>query len=475
MMKKREALKYFQALGKTFKMKEFRKYITKKEEIDFSLEEKDGHIVYVPGKNKLEEIPAGCILHTLNDQLVSNFGLNLSGTLEYLSFPEHYPLTLVFRSDHGQEGNHIKKKLTCPVPDNFFGEITPLTDKEIEHYTKLAQSWVKGLLDASTSDEGFEYVCTKNDVDVYQGTWPGSQLHLIRGVTRVKASKDEARALMISDTTEKFRRLFHMIDAHFQDGLVLHQFPANYKAPQVPFYSIKWAVMGSPGPVWFRDVCWLEYGDIIIDETGNELGFGVGSSITRPECPTLENYKLVRAEILSTGYVFKHRVDDPGYMDIIYVIQADPKGWIPKWAVNMFAWQQALNVSRIRKIIEGTLEAKERMSHHDRHGAEVQGVLVPHGQTHTVPIKVTQTLSRISFGFCSNHYDIGCYMSGLPADREWSKSKRFSSNVTPVNGQVLVTDVGEYTLVFDNSYSWFKSKQIYYWYHLSSNEGSSES
>ena len=62
MMKKREALKYFQALGKTFKMKEFKKYITKKEEIDFSLEEKDGHIVYVPGKNKLEEIP-GIYLH----------------------------------------------------------------------------------------------------------------------------------------------------------------------------------------------------------------------------------------------------------------------------------------------------------------------------------------------------------------------------------------------------------------------------
>lgn len=43
-------------------MKEFKKYITKKEEIDFSLEEKDGHIVYVPGKNKLEEIP-GIYLH----------------------------------------------------------------------------------------------------------------------------------------------------------------------------------------------------------------------------------------------------------------------------------------------------------------------------------------------------------------------------------------------------------------------------
>lgn len=37
---------------------------------------------------------------------------------------------------------------------------------------------------------------------------------------------------------------------------------------------------------------------------------------------------------------------------VIHVIQVDPKGWIPKWAVNMFAWQQALNVARIRKIIE---------------------------------------------------------------------------------------------------------------------------
>lgn len=32
--------------------------------------------------------------------------------------------------------------------------------------------------------------------------------------------------------------------------------------------------------------------------------------------------------------------------------------------------------------------------------------------------------------------------------------------------QVLVVDVGEYCLVFDNFYSWFKFKQIYYWYYV---------
>lgn len=36
--------------------------------------------------------------------------------------------------------------------------------------------------------------------------------------------------------------------------------------------------------------------------------------------------------------------------------------------------------------------------------------------------------------------------------------------------QVLVADAGEYCLVFDNSYSWFKSKQIYYWYHVATNQ-----
>ena len=74
-----------------------------------------------------------------------------------------------------------------------------------------------------------------------------------------------------------FLSLFHFLDGSFQDGLVLHQFPAGYKVPEFPFYSIKWAVMGSPiaSPVWDRDVCWLEYGDITHDEAGRELGFGV--------------------------------------------------------------------------------------------------------------------------------------------------------------------------------------------------------
>ena len=62
---------------------------------------------------------------------------------------------------------------------------------------------------------------------------------------------------------------------------MLHRFPKNYKHPDMPFYAIKWAVFDAPGPVSARDVCWLEYGDIKLDDQGREFGFGVVSFLAR--------------------------------------------------------------------------------------------------------------------------------------------------------------------------------------------------
>lgn len=38
-------------------MKEFKKYVATRDEIDFSLEEKSGHVVYVPSKDKFDPVP----------------------------------------------------------------------------------------------------------------------------------------------------------------------------------------------------------------------------------------------------------------------------------------------------------------------------------------------------------------------------------------------------------------------------------
>jgi len=38
-------------------MKDFKKYVARKDEIDFCLEEKSGHVVYVPANGKSDQVP----------------------------------------------------------------------------------------------------------------------------------------------------------------------------------------------------------------------------------------------------------------------------------------------------------------------------------------------------------------------------------------------------------------------------------
>lgn len=40
------------------------------------------------------------------------------------------------------------------------------------------------------------------------------------------------------------------------------------------------------------------------------------SSIERPECPTMEDYKLVRANIMTSGYLFRPVPNSADYMEV---------------------------------------------------------------------------------------------------------------------------------------------------------------
>ncbi|KXJ14256.1 uncharacterized protein LOC110239123 [Exaiptasia diaphana] len=449
-------------------MTEAQVVLRSKSDIDFEFVAKNDHIIASYLTTSSSKIPGGSYLYSINGHQLhgSSSASLLKDVNQTIESEKSYPLTLVFKSELDVK---VRKKMNFPVSNKFLGEFPPLSEKEWDEYKSLAKSWVQPLIDASNSDEGFDYVCTRENVEIYQGHDPHKKIQMVRGKTKVKCSKDEMRAFMISPTTDSFRRLFHMIDAHFQDGILVHKCPKDYKHPEVPFYSIKWAVMGvRSSPFWLRDVCWLEYGDILKDENGEEFGFGVASSIERPtECPTMEEYKLVRADVMVSGYLFRPVPNAPDYMEITYVVQADPKGWLPAWAVNMFAWQQALNVARIRHNAEGIHQAKEKMADHTRNGAAVQGVLVPHGQSYAIDIDSPEGSSILSFGFCTEDHDIGFYVTKLNSDISWSESTRYSADKSPISGQVKLSKKC-HQIIFDNTYSWFTAKQVYYWFSVSS-------
>merc|ERR1719271_2123448 len=40
-----------------------------------------------------------------------------------------------------------------------------------------------------------------------------------------------------------------------------------------------------------------------------------------------------------------------GACEVNYIVQVDPKGWIPTWVVNMVAADQADNVTRVREHV----------------------------------------------------------------------------------------------------------------------------
>jgi hypothetical protein len=62
----------------------------------------------------------------------------------------------------------------------------------------------------------------------------------------------------------------------------------------------------------------------------------------------------VRGAVLTSGYYIAPETEaEGGGSKIAFVVQADPKGSLPAWVVNLVAPKQAHNVTRLRKFLDG--------------------------------------------------------------------------------------------------------------------------
>lgn len=80
----------------------------------------------------------------------------------------------------------------------------------------------------------------------------------------------------------------------------------------------------------------------------------IGENATHESKPVEKDslmMSLVRSEIGVSGYRCKRTADNKCFLT--YVVQADPKGWIPTIAVNQIALDQAQNVKRVKAEMEG--------------------------------------------------------------------------------------------------------------------------
>jgi len=79
--------------------------------------------------------------------------------------------------------------------------------------------------------------------------------------------------------------------------------------------------------------------------------YGVGTSLD--EHPDVEDtiYR-VRASASLIGWVLKPDPVDPEKTELTYILNIDPKGWIPKTAFNWFAYTQGYNVKPFAEYVE---------------------------------------------------------------------------------------------------------------------------
>jgi hypothetical protein len=108
-----------------------------------------------------------------------------------------------------------------------------------------------------------------------------------------------------------------------------------------PTERVEYNVTSAPWPIRNRD--FVFHAQMKCDRTAKTLVFEL-RSVNDPLMPVDEN-KAVRGELLDSSYTLTQL--DAKHTRLVVEIQADPKGSVPKWVVNLFqkSWP--------RKTIEG--------------------------------------------------------------------------------------------------------------------------
>lgn len=120
---------------------------------------------------------------------------------------------------------------------------------------------------------------------------------------------------------------------------------------------ICWARFKLPFPFYPRDFVYAAGLEWIETEKDGLVGINWAYSLVDSRAPEVDGvvrklfcyyyyfdvahqnqYHQVRAEILESGYIIQDLKNGTCMLD--YIVQANPRGWIPLWVVNMVATDQ---------------------------------------------------------------------------------------------------------------------------------------
>lgn len=99
----------------------------------------------------------------------------------------------------------------------------------------------------------------------------------------------------------------------------------------------------------------------------------------------------------------------------------------------------------------------------NKESTRMETLTIGKGAIERVTLKTTKPNAIIRWEFQTDDYDVGFAIeSAADPSKQLVESKRVDSHITPEEGEVLVEEPGDYIAVFDNSFSYLRSKVVRY-------------
>jgi len=205
----------------------------------------------------------------------------------------------------------------------------------------------KELLSTADEDKGWDLIKNANEVIIHKKRKENSPVHCVRGKGRIKASAEEigatVRAIDFVSDWDPFYRSGRVVESPDKDHDIIHC-----------RYSLDTPLVSDREFVYLENRRRYDDGKIVV------LAF----SIPREDIALLPG--CVRGEVVTTGFVIvpsrptesekkvleETESKNEFWCEVTYVVQVDPKGWLPTWLVNFMAGNEPLCLDRIRTFIK---------------------------------------------------------------------------------------------------------------------------
>jgi len=430
------------------------------------------------------DIKTGHCLVGVNNQPLE--GLSFDDILDRVG-DAPWPRTLSFCTEMKPSAGSVNTGC-LPLPDDFFSDLAELTEQDEEEIKAFMNAHLAEALKTVTSppeDNGLKKATESDGISVYLGNKIDSEneeTQLVLSKVQIPIPANLMMNAAVTCTSSEFKRIFTMLDPMFGDGSVLHVIPKNYDRyggktvrPEnlsLPLYSVKWGAWLLPFPLYNRDFVFCEF------TCWAENGYGVSMCMSIPKISaTVKNleasHSIIRGNMGMTGYFWKDTEgSDPRKpmgknsmsIDLTYLLQINIKGSIPRWAFNLVGPQQGLNVKRVRDY---ALMQRDIITHFFDDNTELNGFechkeVIEKGNAFQTTIAVKQG-EELVYEWVLEDYDIAFSIlnpDGSTAVEPQTHACTLKS--TPHHGRFFATQTGEFTLIWDNTSSWFTPKTVYY-------------